>query len=113
MEFDEHATPLVARREPASPLTVTYLGRKERAEIGNSQTITAHPVVEIDDSATGERIFYVDTTRHWPRAIVLGADALACLFTFVLCLMHVESRRPAKEDGVSSESADIVPSATI
>jgi hypothetical protein len=63
MEFNEHATALVAGRDPSVPLTVTYLGRKEQADIWNGYRIMVHPVVEIDDAATGERIFL---RRHNP-----------------------------------------------
>jgi hypothetical protein len=111
MEFNEHATALVAGRDPSVPLTVTYLGRKEQADIWNGYRITAHPVVEIDDSATGERIFYVDTTRHWPRTIVLLADGLACMTTLVLCLIPGKPKSD-EEDGSSDQSEESTPSLT-
>jgi hypothetical protein len=103
MEFNERATALVASRDASAPLTVTYLGRMENADIRNGYQITAHPVVEIEETTTGERIFYVDTTRHWPRVIVLLGDGLLCISTFVFCLMRVESGTP-EDDGSGDQS---------
>jgi len=103
MEFNEHATALVKGRDPSLPLTVTYLGRMEGADLDDNYQITAHPVVEIDDAATGERIFYVDTTRHWPRVVCLLADALICLLTIGFCFTHLESRT-SKSDSSSDQS---------
>jgi hypothetical protein len=103
MEFNQHATALVAGRDPSAPLTVTYLGRKEMADIWNGYVIAAHPVVEIDETTTGERIFYVDTTRHWPRVMVLLMDGLLCISTFVFCLMRLESGS-SEDTGSSDES---------
>ena len=90
MEFNQGLTWSVAREYASVPLTVTFLGRMEQADIWNGYRITAHPVVEIDDES-GERIFYVDTTRHWPRVIVLLADGFLCICTFVFCLTRAES----------------------
>jgi hypothetical protein len=103
MEFDEHATALVADGDPSAPFTVIYLGRMEEADLRNGYQITAHPVVEIDETNTGERIFYVDTTRHWPRVIVLLADSLLCISTFIFCLMRSES--DTAEKGSSSDES--------
>ena len=103
MEFDERATAAVVDRDPSAPLTVTYLGRMEEADLQNGFQITAHPAVEIDDSVTGERLFYVDTTRHWPRTIMLLADSLICIVTFVYCLKRVETG-PSQADSSSDES---------
>jgi hypothetical protein len=103
MEFNEQATALVNGKDSSLPLTVTYLGRIEQADLDNNYQITAHPVVEIDDTASGERIFYVDTTRHWPRVIFLLADVLICVATAAYCLTHVESN-PSKSDSSSDQS---------
>jgi hypothetical protein len=103
MEFNERATAAVVDRDPAAPLTVTYLGRMEQADLQNGYQITAHPAVEIDDAATGERIFYVDTTRHWPRVMCLLADGLICIVTFIFCLTHLESGS-TQDDGSSNEA---------
>ena len=103
MEFDERATAAVVDRDPSAPLTVTYLGRMEEADLQNGFQITAHPAVEIADTTTGERLFYVDTTRHWPRTIMLLADSLICIVTFVYCLKRVETG-PSQADSSSDES---------
>jgi hypothetical protein len=103
MEFDQGLTWNVARIYGSLLLTVTYLGRMEQADIWNGYRITAHPVVEIDDAA-GQRIFYVDTTRHWPRVIVLLADGLICVLAFVFCMTRVESS--SAEDGSSIVQSD-------
>lgn len=103
MEFDQSLTWNVARKYASAPLTVTYLGRMEQADIWNGYRITAHPVVQIDDSATGERIFYVDTTRHWPRVIVLLADGLICILTLIFCFTRIESGT-AGDDGSKFQS---------
>jgi hypothetical protein len=108
MEFDALIMARLARRELSSGLTVTYLGRKELANIGSGYSITAHPVVEIDDASTSDRIFYIDTTRHWSRMIVLLTDALVCILTFVFCLVRVESAS-AEEDGSSFQSDRVHP----
>jgi len=102
MEFDAHITARLALRDASRSLTVTYLGRKEAANIGNGYTMAAHPVVEIKDLATGERIFYVDTTRHWPRVIVLLADALIVLVTFWMCIRGTGTDPGSDEDDGSS-----------
>ena len=47
--------------------------------------------------------FYVDTTRHWPRTIVLLADGLACMTTLVLCLIPGKPKS-AEEDETPSQS---------
>ncbi len=112
MEFNDHATARIAHRDLSRPLTVTYLGRKEQADIWNGYRITAHPVVEIDYSATGERIFYVDTTRHWPRVTVLLADGLVCTITLVLCLIPGKSKSTA-EDETPPQSESTISSAMI
>ena len=103
MEFNEHATALVKGRDPSLPLAVTYLGRMEGADLDNSYQITAHPVVEIDDAATRERIFFVDTTRHWPRVICLLADTLIYMLTIGFCLTHLESGT-SESDSSSDQS---------
>lgn len=102
MEFRAHAAALVADRDPQSPLTVTYLGRIEEEDLRNGYQITAHPVVEIDETTTGERLFYIDTTRHWPRVIVLLADSVLCISTVVFCLTRVESGSAEKDDSSDS-----------
>jgi hypothetical protein len=99
MKFDAIVMASVSHRDLSSGYAVTYLGRKEQASIGNGYSITAHPVVEIDDTATGDRIFYIDTTRHWPRMILLAADALACIFTFVFCLIRSGSGTDVDDEG--------------
>jgi hypothetical protein len=104
MEFNATATALIRGRNPSIPFTVTYLGRREQADIWNGYRITAHPVVEIDDSTTGDRLLYVDTTRHWPRVIVLLADGFLCILTFVFCMTRTESGS-AEQDGSSDEPA--------
>lgn len=106
MEFDAHIKARLAHRDFSNALTLTYLGRKEPANIGNGYTITAHPVVQIDDPATGERIFYIDTTRHWPRVIVLLADALITLLTFWICIRKCGADAGSGEDDGSSVQSD-------
>jgi hypothetical protein len=91
MRFDERATALVANILPSVPLNVTYLARLERADTSDGQRFQAHPVVEVDDAATGDRIFYLDTTRHWPRVIILLGNIFICLLAFAFCLMRRES----------------------
>lgn len=103
MEFNERAIALVAERDTSAPLTVIYLGRMEKADILNGYQITAHPVVQIDDPATGDRLFYVDTTRHWPRVMCLLADDLICIVTFIFCLTRVESGS-SESDSSSDQS---------
>jgi hypothetical protein len=103
MEFDAAIMASVAHRDFPGGVTVTYLGRKEPADVGNEYAITAHPVVEIDDAATGARIFYIDTTRHWPRVIMLVADGLVCVLVFILCLARTRSGT-AEDDGTNSGS---------
>jgi hypothetical protein len=88
--------PSLRTEDPSAPFTVTYLGRMEQADLRNGYQITAHPVVEIDETNTGERIFYVDTTRHWPRVIVLLADSLLCISTFIFCLTRSRIRNFSK-----------------
>jgi len=109
MEFNQYATALVAGRNPSAPLTVTYLARKEWADVWNGYRFTAHPVVEIDDSATGERILYVDTTRHWPRVLFLLADDAICILTFAFCMTRIESGN-AENDDSSDQPERIDPS---
>jgi len=94
LEFNREAVQLIVGREPSARYTVTYLGRKENANLQNGYSITAHPVVEIQDPS-GDRIFYIDTTRHWPRTITLLAGGSMCIATVVLCLM---SWKPNTDD---------------
>ncbi|MGD0734902.1 MAG: hypothetical protein ABR976_07130 [Terracidiphilus sp.] len=86
MEFNVGAMGSIGGRDLSRDYTVIYLGRKEQADLGNGYAITAHPAVEVDDAASGERIFYIDTRRHWPRIIVLATGGLICLLTAVICL---------------------------
>jgi hypothetical protein len=110
MEFNASITALVGTRDSSAPLTVTYLGRKDWADIWNGYRFTAHPVVEIDDFPTGERMFYVDTTRHWPRVIVLLADCLICILTSAFCLMRIDSG--SDDEGGLNARSDRTSSAT-
>lgn len=102
MEFNAGAMNSITGRDLSRDYTVTYLGRKEPADLGNGYAITAHPAVEVDDSISGERIFYIDTRRHWPRVIILVAGGLICLLTVVICLMRCRSVS-AGDDGSSSQ----------
>jgi hypothetical protein len=106
MEFDEQIMNTLAGGFVSHPLTVTYLGRKEPADMGNGMAITAHPVVEIDDADTQERIFYIDTTRHWPRVFVLLTDALVCFSTFGLCIRRMGSDAQEDDEGSSRSVRD-------
>jgi hypothetical protein len=106
MEFNQKVIASLKQRGYSIPLAVTYLGRRDDANIAHGFTIAAHPVVEIDDPATAERIFYIDTTRHWPRAIVLLFDALISLTTFGICIRTTGASAGSDEEEESSSQSD-------
>jgi hypothetical protein len=100
MALDEYAA-YPFRHGPVSPgVSIIYLGRTEQEDIGNRQTISAHPVVEIDSLTDGTRLFYRDTTRHWPRVIVLLTDFAVGLGMMAICW----ALRGKEEDGESNGS---------
>jgi len=66
------------------PYTVVHLGRKDDVDIGSS-LMTAHPMVEMIDPTTGREMYYIDTTRHWSRLILLSTGALLCLLSLIVC----------------------------
>ncbi len=105
LEFDEHAVTRVSRAHALGPLSVVYLGRAELAQVKTGSSPAAHPVVEIDDSVDGRRLFYRDTTRHWPRVIVLLTDALLGILSLVLCL-RMCGASTAQDDSVSELTTD-------
>ncbi|HTB98973.1 MAG TPA: hypothetical protein VK716_18330 [Terracidiphilus sp.] len=78
-------------------LSLVYLGRTEDADIGNRQFIAAHPVVEIYDLASGKQLYYKDTHRHWPRAIVFGIASLFSFVSFGICLQRARARQGTKQ----------------
>jgi len=110
LEFDRELTYLLKARIHDQPVTVVYLGRREQANIGSGYAMSSHPVVEIDDPLTGEQLYYIDTTRHWPRVIVLVADALIGLVTFLICIRSVGSKSESDKDDDQGSEADAVDS---
>ncbi|HEY3706339.1 MAG TPA: hypothetical protein VGL22_14855 [Terracidiphilus sp.] len=102
LALDEYAAYLFRHGAVRPGVSVTYLGRTEKENIGNIRTVPAHPVVEIDSVTDGRRLFYRDTTRHWPRVIVLLSD-----FVFGMGMMAVcWTLRGREEEGDSAWSND-------
>jgi hypothetical protein len=62
-------------------------------------------VVEIDNTETGEQLYYRDTRRQWTRVILSSFDALAIVFTFVLCF-RLRSKPGDEKDQGSAALAD-------
>lgn len=106
MEFRAEIMESLAHRDLSSGFTVTYLGRKEPADLGYGYAITAHPAVEVDDQATGEPIFYKDTRRHWPRVIVLVASGVMCILTLVFCLTRSASESASGDESSSQDDGN-------
>jgi hypothetical protein len=98
MELDEPISDTLADTDKSKAWTVTYLGRKQWASTGDGYRYTAHPVVEIRDPSTNTQLFYIDTTRHWPRAIVLLFDALLCAAVVIVCVARTEKGAPSSDD---------------
>ncbi|MGB8259380.1 MAG: hypothetical protein WCE75_03470 [Terracidiphilus sp.] len=105
LEFDPERMSGFSRAALARPLTVVYLGRQEGADVGEYQ-ISAHPVVEIDDAASGEQLFYIDTTRHWPRVILLLASTLLCWLTLWLCSRMARTNPDPEDEESESRASD-------
>ena len=78
-------------------LTVVYLGRQESADVG-PYSISAHPIVEIDDPGSGRQLFYTDTTRHWWRVTLLLADSLFCWLSLYLCNRMARTNPDLEDD---------------
>lgn len=106
LAFDEPATKKLSTMVQFQPLTVVYLARKQDAEIGGALMMRAHPVVEMDASDTGKQIFYIDTTRHRSRAIVLGFDSSLATLTILTCLLSAGVKAGSKEDDDGSPESD-------
>ena len=85
LALSEYAAYLFRHGPLKSSVSVIYLGRTEEEDIGNHRSLVAHPVVEIDGVPGGERLFYQDTTRHWPRVIVLLSDFALGLGMVAIC----------------------------
>lgn len=110
LEFSESATARLVHSGSLQFLTVVYLGRAEAVEANGTNNWVAHPVVEITDPASGTQLFYKDTTRHWPRVLVLLADALIGILAFLLFVRMSRSDSDQDEgDSSDSQSASSMP----
>lgn len=85
--------------------SVVYLGRTEEANIGNGQVMIAHPVVQIYDVRTGDRLAYTDTRRHWPRVIVYLSNALIAIATFCASVSMIRRNRK-RDSGETDDQPD-------
>jgi hypothetical protein len=107
LELDRHASSILTGSHSPSRFRFIYLQRTEEANLRNGLALIAHPVVEVSDAETGERLFYVDTSRHWPRVILLVCDAcFGCLSWFVI--LRMARLRPDPEEGVGNFQSDNV-----
>jgi len=105
MELDEPMLYTLGDMDKTKSWTVTYLGRKDWESTGTGNRYTAHQVVEIRDPSTNSQLFYIDTTRHWPRVVLLLFDALLCAAVVVVCVARTENGSGSSDD----ESGDSQP----
>lgn len=106
MELSEIASRVLHGKQANDQLTVVYLKRVENPNTGNGTIMISHPVVEIDDPATGQQIYYKDTTRHWPRVIVLLANAMFGVLSFLLILWMGRQQSTTGESDSGDASSD-------
>jgi hypothetical protein len=85
LALDDTASRVLKNGRRGAAVSVVYLGREESEVTQGGISVTANPVVEIDNLDNGARLFYRDTRRHWPRAILLLFDALMLVAAFAFC----------------------------
>jgi hypothetical protein len=106
MKLDDLAKRQVDAVSASEQLTLVYLGRTDEVDIGDSQSMIAHPVVEVSSAYKGARLFYIDTTRHWSRVILLLADGLFGILAFIIFLRMVHSIPATEADGTGNSASE-------
>jgi hypothetical protein len=107
LEFNAEALGNIKESHSTLRFRAVYLERLDFADIENGMQITAYPVVEVTSSDTGERIYYRDTKRHWPRVILLLFSTVANTVLFALSFWFYKKAEKFKDspDDVREEPA--------